>query len=77
MGDIFINKLNRKNYIGRQGSYSVLDSSGNPVLKSNGKPWAGKTYSMGNYFGVIIGSGKYRNVKLGFEFRIYDVRAFV
>lgn len=65
MSDIFITKFNRKNYTGVTGTYSVVDSSGNPVLKSNGKPWAGRTYSMGNYYGVIIGSGKYQNVRLG------------
>ena len=65
MSDIFITKFNRKNYTGVTGTYSVIDSSGNPVLKSNGKPWAGRTYSMGNYYGVIIGSGKYKNVRLG------------
>lgn len=65
MADIFINKTNRKNYMGISGKYAVIDSSGNPVLKSNGKPWAGRTYSMGNYFGVIVGSGKYNCVKLG------------
>ena len=65
MADIFINKYNRKNFMGSSGTYAVLDYSCNPVLKSNGKPWAGRTYSMGNYFGIIVGSGKYRNVKLG------------
>lgn len=65
MADIFITKDNRKQFMGAKGSYSVVDSGGNPVLKSNGKPWAGKTFSMGNYYGVIVGSGKYQNVKLG------------
>jgi len=65
MADIFITKYNRKNFKGTPGKYAVLDSSNNPVLKSNGKPWAGRTYSMGNYFGVIVGSGKYQNVRLG------------
>lgn len=65
MADIFVTKYNRRNFMGKKGTYSVLDSSGSPVLKSNGKPWAGRTYSMGNYFGVIVGSGKYQNVRLG------------
>ncbi|MCL2017496.1 MAG: hypothetical protein FWG80_01825 [Alphaproteobacteria bacterium] len=60
-----INKANRKQYVGVQGVYAVL-SDNKPVLKTNGKPWSGRTNSMGNYYGVIVGSAKYTEyVKLG------------
>lgn len=63
--EVFVTHVNRKNFMGIKGIYNVIDKEGNPVLKNNGKPWSGRTFSMGNYFGVIVGSGKYQNVRLG------------
>ena len=63
--EVKITALNRKQYKGVKGTYAVFDQEDKPVLKSNGKPWSGKTLNMGNYYGVIIGSGKYNSVTLG------------
>jgi len=60
---ILINKENRNKYVGKKGIYQVMKGD-EPVLKRNGKPWTGKTLNMGKYYGVIIGSGKYKNVRL-------------
>lgn len=60
---VIINKENRGKYVGKQGTYQVMKGD-EPVLKRNGKPWTGKTLNMGNYYGILIGSGKYKNVRL-------------
>lgn len=61
---VIITKENRQKYKGVKGTYEIRDSEGKVVLKNKGKPWAGRTLSMGNYYGVIVGSNHYKNVRL-------------
>ena len=58
---VIITKENKKNY--GAGTFVVLGLDNQPVLKNNGQPWSGKTNSMSNYYGVIVGAGKYNAVK--------------
>ena len=60
---VIVTKENRLQFVAKKGTYQVMNNE-TPILKRNGKPWTGKTLNMGNYFGVIIGSGKYDRVKL-------------
>lgn len=66
---IIVDQSNRHSLKGVAGTYQIFNSNNEPVLKTNGKPWAGKTTSMGNYYGIIIasnklGQGKYTKVRL-------------
>lgn len=77
---IIIDKKNRNKFIGVAGTYLIVDENDKPVIKKklvsvdgkktykDGKPWGGRTFNMGNYFGVIVGSAKYNKscgVRLG------------
>lgn len=59
-----VTKENRMKFVGKKGVYQIMNRNDEPVLKRNGKPWTGKTLNMGNYYGVLVGSGKYKQVKL-------------
>lgn len=59
---IIITKENKKNYK-TAGTFVVLGLDNQPVLKNNGQPWSGKTNCMSNYYGIIVGAGKYAAVK--------------
>jgi len=59
---IIITKENKKNY-GVPGDFLVVGLDNQPILKNNGQPWSGSTTSMSNYYGVIVGAGKYAAVK--------------
>lgn len=59
---VIVNKSNRKEFMDKMGVFQIM-KDGKPVLKNNGKPWAGRTKSMGNYYGIIVGGQKYLNVK--------------
>lgn len=59
---IIITKENKKNY-NVAGTFSVVGLDNQVILKNNGQPWSGRTTCMSNYYGVIVGAGKYNAVK--------------
>lgn len=59
---IIITKENKKNY-NVAGTFSVVGLDNQIILKNNGQPWSGRTTCMSNYYGVIVGAGKYNAVK--------------
>ena len=60
---VIITKENKNNYAA--GTFLVVGLDNQPILKNNGKPWSGKTNSISNYYGIIVGAGKYAAVKSG------------
>lgn len=59
---VIITKENKKNY-NVAGTFSVVGLDNQIILKNNGQPWSGRTTCMSNYYGVIVGAGKYNAVK--------------
>jgi hypothetical protein len=59
---VIITKENKKNY-NVAGTFSVVGLDNQIILKNNGQPWSGRTTCMSNYYGVIVGAGKYAAVK--------------
>lgn len=59
---VIITKDNKKNY-NVAGTFSVVGLDNQIILKNNGQPWSGRTTCMSNYYGVIVGAGKYNAVK--------------
>lgn len=59
---IIITKENKKHF-NIPGTFVVVGLDNAPILKNNGQPWSGTTKSMSNYYGIIVGAGKYKDVK--------------